>query len=149
MSQYQHLLLAADFAPESAPVEQRARALADALGAKLSAVHVQEPIAIAYGGEFPMDLTDLHHELEKRAKEQLQQLGERLNIPAAQRHFVIGITEKEILNLAQEEKADLLVVGSHGRHGLALLLGSTANDVLHHASMDVLAVKVSNQDQAD
>jgi len=38
------------------------------------------------------------------------------------------------------------VVGSHGRHGLALLLGSTANGVLHGASCDVLAVRVGNNE---
>jgi universal stress protein A len=39
------------------------------------------------------------------------------------------------------------VVGSHGRHGLALLLGSTANDVLHGAPCDVLAVKLLKDKQ--
>ena len=43
-------------------------------------------------------------------------------------------------NRATEQACDLIVVGSHGRHGLALLLGSTANDVLHGAPCDVLAV---------
>ena len=38
--------------------------------------------------------------------------------------------------------ADVIVVGSHGRHGIALLLGSTANGVLHGATTDVLAVRV-------
>ena len=37
---------------------------------------------------------------------------------------------------------DVIVVGSHGKHGLALLLGSTANGVLHGANRDVLAVRV-------
>ena len=41
--------------------------------------------------------------------------------------------------------ADVIVVGSHGRHGLALLLGSTANGVLHGATCDVLAVRVGEQ----
>jgi universal stress protein A len=41
---------------------------------------------------------------------------------------------------------DLVVVGSHGRHGLSLLLGSTANGVLHGAGCDVLAVRVGKQD---
>ena len=44
--------------------------------------------------------------------------------------------------VADEAGADLIVVGSHGRHGLALLLGSTANGVLHGAMCDVLAVRV-------
>ena len=37
------------------------------------------------------------------------------------------------------------MVGSHGRHGLALLLGSTANDVLHGAPCDVLAVRLKTK----
>ena len=44
----------------------------------------------------------------------------------------------------QNVPADLIVVGSHGRHGLALLLGSTANDVLHGAPCDVLAVRLKH-----
>ena len=48
------------------------------------------------------------------------------------------------LKLAEEQSVDLIIIGSHGRHGLALLLGSTANAVLHHAKIDVLAVRVGN-----
>jgi universal stress protein A len=44
--------------------------------------------------------------------------------------------------MATDIHADLIVVGSHGRHGLALLMGSTANGVLHGAKRDVLAVRV-------
>ncbi|WP_313899138.1 universal stress protein [Leclercia adecarboxylata] len=44
--------------------------------------------------------------------------------------------------LAKKQGCDLIVVGSHGRHGLALLLGSTANDILHGAPCDVLAVRL-------
>ena len=43
---------------------------------------------------------------------------------------------------AQKLNADLIVVGSAGRHGMRLLLGSTANAVLHSAECDVLAVRV-------
>jgi len=42
--------------------------------------------------------------------------------------------------MAKEQGCDLIVVGSHGRHGLALLLGSTSNDLLHGAPCDTLAV---------
>ncbi len=37
---------------------------------------------------------------------------------------------------------DLIIIGTHGQHGIALLLGSTANAVLHGVSCDVLAVRV-------
>ena len=50
------------------------------------------------------------------------------------------------INKLEEAGADIIVVGSHGRHGLALLLGSTANGVLHGASCDVLAVRVGHDD---
>lgn len=59
---------------------------------------------------------------------------------AASSATVYGQPRQEIHRLAAEQACDLIVVGSHGRHGLALLLGSTANDVLHGAPCDVLAV---------
>jgi universal stress protein A len=142
MAQYSHILLAADFHDESGKVVARAQALREANQCKLSIVHVIEPIGVAYGGEFPLDLGDLHRELEKQAREKLTELGKTLNIPAEQQFLEVGITEREILRVAREQAADLIVLGSHGRHGLALLLGSTANGVLHHAQCDVLAVRV-------
>jgi len=54
----------------------------------------------------------------------------------------IGVPKREIVRIAGEQGADLIVIGSHGRHGLQLLLGSTANGVLHLAKCDVLAVRV-------
>ncbi len=142
MGQYTHILLAADFTQESDMVVQRAKALAGTFNAKLSIVHVLEPISIAYGGEFPVDLGDLHKELEKQAQTQLTALGDKLGVPKENRYLEVGITEKEILRIAKANAVDLIVMGSHGRHGLALLLGSTANAVLHHAEIDVLAVRV-------
>ena len=74
---------------------------------------------------------------------QLRDLGQRLNVPEERQYMEVGITEKEILRVAEDRAVDLIVMGSHGRHGLALLLGSTANAVLHHANIDVLAVRVN------
>ncbi|MBA57334.1 MAG: universal stress protein A [Pseudomonadales bacterium] len=142
MGQYNHILLAADFNDESEIVEKRAAALQNTFSATLSLVHVLEPISIAYGGEFPVDLGDLHKELEKQAMSQLRELGQKLGVPEDRQYLEVGITEKEILRVAEDKGADLIVIGSHGRHGLALLLGSTANAVLHHAKIDVLAVRI-------
>jgi universal stress protein A len=44
--------------------------------------------------------------------------------------------------MARQQGVDLIVIGGHGRHGLALLLDSTANAVLHGAPGDVLAVRI-------
>ena len=144
MAQYQHILLATDFSEESDAIVKRAQALRDNNQSTLSIIHVLEPISIAYGGEFPVDLGDLHKELEKQASEKLNKLSQELGVPEERCYLEVGITEKEIIRIAEENKADLIVLGSHGRHGLQLLLGSTANAVLHHAQCDVLAVRVSN-----
>ena len=56
--------------------------------------------------------------------------------------MIFGRPESEIHSLAKELKVDLIVVGSHGKHGLSLLLGSTANGVLQGSPCDVLAVRV-------
>ena len=106
---YHHILVAVDLTEECDPVIHRARELSVSNGAKLSLVHIVEPMAMAFGGDVPMDLSQLQQQQFDQAKEQT---------------------------------CDLIVVGSHGRHGLALLLGSTANDVLHGAPCDVLAVRL-------
>jgi len=142
MSLYSHILLATDFNKETDTVVARAKAMANANQCTLSIIHVIEPISIAYGGEFPVDLGDLHKALEKQGREQLDELASELGIPQSHCHLEIGLTEKEILRTAKENSIDLIVVGSHSKHGLSLLLGSTANAILHHADCDVLAVRV-------
>ncbi|MDX1692956.1 MAG: universal stress protein [Ketobacteraceae bacterium] len=142
MAQYHHILLATDFSEESEAVVKRARALKENHQCPLSIIHVLEPISIAYGGEFPVDLGDLHKELEKQASEKLEKLRNELGVAKDMCYLEVGITEKEIIRVAEDNNVDLIVLGSHGRHGLSLLLGSTANAVLHHAKCDVLAVRV-------
>ncbi|WP_339891630.1 universal stress protein, partial [Neptuniibacter pectenicola] len=56
-----------------------------------------------------------------------------------------GQTESEIHRIAKELEIDLIIVGSHGRHGIALLLGSTANGILHGATCDVLAIRIKEE----
>ena len=63
---------------------------------------------------------------------------------SADQHIVLGHPAQEMHNLAKQENIDLIVVGSHGRHGLALIFGSTSNSVLHGASCDVLAVRIAD-----
>ncbi|MFC5698694.1 universal stress protein [Pseudomonas sp. GCM10022186] len=140
---YQHILVAVDLTDECHPVVRRAQALAQANKAKLSLVHVVEPMAMAFGGDVPMDLSMLQQQQFDQARERLQTFaGIYSELTADQRHLAYGQPRQEIHRLAEEQDCDLIVVGSHGRHGLALLLGSTANDVLHGAPCDVLAVRL-------
>ncbi len=145
MSGYRHLLLGVDLSAEAAQVVARAKALRDVFGSELSVVHVIEPLSFAYGGDIPMDFSGIQEEVHKQASTHMASLCEPLGIPESNRHLVVGRPETEIHHIAEEIGADLIVVGSHGRHGLALLMGSTANGVLHGARCDVLAVRVRNE----
>ena len=144
MGEYKHILIGVDLTVESRDVSRRACALKGAFNAKLSCVHVIEPLSLAYGGDIPMDLSTIQEQIQDTAKNHLAEFASSLGIEDEDRHLIFGRPETEIHTLAKEIAADLIVVGSHGRHGLALLLGSTANGVLHGATCDVLAVRVGN-----
>ena len=144
MGEYKHILIGVDLTVESRDVSRRACALKSAFNAKLSCVHVIEPLSLAYGGDIPMDLSTIQEQIQDTAKNHLAEFASSLGIEDEDRHLIFGRPETEIHTLAKEIDADLIVVGSHGRHGLALLLGSTANGVLHGATCDVLAVRVGN-----
>ena len=144
MSNYSTLLLAVDLSDESERVAAKASALRTAFGATMHLIHVIEPLSFAYGGDIPMDFSGIQEEIHQQAKVQLQKFGEKFDIASDHQHIVLGRPEVEIHGLAEELKCDLIVVGSHGRYGLALLMGSTANGVLHGASCDVLAVRVGS-----
>jgi universal stress protein A len=144
MGDYKHILIGIDLTVESRDISRRACALMTAFNAKLSCVHVIEPLSLAYGGDIPMDLSTIQEQIQDTAKNHLAEFASSLAIEDDDRHLIFGRPETEIHTLAKEIDADLIVVGSHGRHGLALLLGSTANGVLHGATCDVLAVRVGN-----
>ena len=140
---YQHILIAVDLTDECHPVVERALAIAASSNARAALVHIVEPMAMAFGGDVPMDLSMLQQQQFDQARERLESFaGKYAELGAEQRHLAYGQPRQEIHRLAEELACDLIVVGSHGRHGLALLLGSTANDLLHGAPCDVLAVRL-------
>lgn len=144
MSEYAHILIAIDLSEESRPVASRACMLSKAFASKISCVHVIEPLSLAYGGDIPMDLSTIQEQIQDTAKVHMEEFGSQLGISSEDQHLIFGRPETEIHALAEQISADLIVVGSHGRRGLALLLGSTANGVLHGAKCDVLAVRVGD-----
>jgi len=146
MSQYKHVLIAIDLTDESGQVIEKGKAIADRNGAKISLIHALEPLGFAYGGDIPMDLTSIQDQLEQHAKDKIAELAAPMNIPADQQHLLVGMPDSEIHRLAKDQGVDLIVVGSHGRHGLSLLLGSTSTGVLHGAKCDVLAVRIQKED---
>jgi universal stress protein A len=142
-SLYHHLLVGVDLSHEAPLVLNKAAKIAHAFGAQLSVAHIIEPIAFVYGGDMPLDISDTQELQVRKAEELLQKLVDDTNISVQQKYILVGQPAAELRFLAQQHNADLIVVGSHGRKGFVLLLGSTPNSVLHGASCDVLAVFVS------
>lgn len=144
METYQNILLATDFNEHSAQAGERAREVAQRHGAQLSVLHVVENLPIgdaAYGPIVPFDI-DLTDQMVDAARQRLSAFGRSLGITEERQYVEVGSPKAEIIRVADEISADLIVVGSHGRHGIALLLGSTAASVVHHAKCDVLAVRL-------
>ena len=115
-------------------------------GSQTTLITVIKPIAHTYGG---LDLTVVGTEggtFEEEALREgtawLDTIATRHEL-AADKRAVIGSPGHEIRTYAKDVNADLIVVGSHGRHGLGRLLGSTANGVLHGVGCDVLVVRVA------
>jgi len=133
-----------DFASNAEQICDKALNLAGSGAGELSLVHVLEPIITDSAFDsLPALPADFEEAMLNNARSRLTQLGEKYSIPEARLFLELGDTRREIIRIAEEQGADLIVVGSHGRHGVALLLGSTANAVLHHAHCDVLAVRIT------
>jgi len=146
MANYKRVLVAVDLSEESDQVLRRAVDIAERNGAALHIIHVIEIISFAYGGDVPMDLTSLQEQITNHANEQMRAKTAALNYQVDEAVVATGNTEEEIHQHAAKIGADLIVIGSHGRHGLALLLGSTSNGVLHGAKCDILAVHLAKPD---
>ena len=143
MSVYKHILIGLDLSPESQQVIDRVKFLFANSDTKISICHILEPLAFTYGGDIPVDLSDVQTQLQEQATGRLAALAEQLNVRLEDQHIILGHPAQEMHNMAKNDEVDLIVVGSHGRHGLALIFGSTSNSVLHGASCDVLAVRIS------
>ncbi len=146
MANYTHILLAIDFTSAADTVTQQAMALSRTFKAKLSLVNVVEftPMNLSSDMFLPQEV-EFEQGLVEQAKQRLKELGEKLGADQSACFVLQGSTRQAILQLAEEQNVDLIVIGSHGRQGIQRLLGSTANAVLHGAPCDVLAVRVKDE----
>ena len=142
MSKYQHVLLAVDVIEESGSLLEQATEL---LGesAQLSVVHYVEPIPYPdyYTGNL---LEEIQSQALDDSNRALHDLLGKYGVEEARCsvEIKVGRAAQAIPKYAESNGCDLIVLGSHGKHGLRLLMGSTATAVLHHAKCDVLAVRI-------
>jgi universal stress protein A len=146
---YRNILVAVDSTDEAEQVLKAAREIADDQESMLSVVSVVSPITGFYVDLFLVLEDDarigIESEALKRTTAWLTDLAKHNGINASEVNVIVGKPPVEIRRIAVELDADLIVLGTHGRHGLGLMLGSTANAVLHGAPCNVLAVKVRDE----
>ena len=142
MAAYKKVLVAVDSSDEAIQVLQAANALPDIGVAEISVLHVAEHPQAAYG-QWLVYLPINEGQLQEKLLERLNERVVKSGLKATETRVEFGRAIDEILVTAKNKESDIIVIGSHGRHGIKLLLGSTANGVLHRAGCDVLAVRIS------
>ncbi len=143
---YQSILAAVDLSDETDQVLDVAEIVSAEENARLRIGHVIKPFQHAYAGISPTTLSDVgiqfEHEADQQARDKLRQLAAERGLTTADTLVRHGAPSVEIHDMVAELHCDMLVVGTHGKHGVQLLLGSTANAVIHGANCDVLAVRI-------
>jgi Universal stress protein UspA and related nucleotide-binding proteins len=148
------ILLPTDFSGCANYALPFAAAVARATGARIICVHVVEAVvpAVGYTGlAEPMPIADISEQLEDSAERELPRLTdcEELKGVEVEEVIVHGDAAAEIVSLAEEREADLIVIASHGRTGLGrMIFGSTAEAVVRHASCPVLVVKPPQEEES-
>jgi nucleotide-binding universal stress UspA family protein len=135
------LLLATDLSEASASATDEAFELAGRLGASLLVVSVIDPGALLLpGGRFRARIDQVRERREQLA----QALVERGHEQGVEVSFLVwtGDPGDMIVEAAQSERADMVLVGSHGRGAVGrFFLGSVSEHVVRHAPCPVLVVR--------
>ena len=152
MKLYQTILMATDFSPTSAEALEEAIRMARELGSELKILHCYElpaPLALPYA------TASLYEGLDREARASAEHKLERLIRRAADRGVAArpllrqGFPDVEIVDAAERERADLIILGTHGRRGASrLLVGSVAARVVATAGCPVLTVRPSRVEAA-
>ena len=142
MSSYKNILVAIDVCDNYQAVVERAKQLAGD-GCHICILHVVEPVYYPenYMGGLAVDFQEKSVEF---AENELKALATKYQIKPDDCHVTVGKPAGTVHTFAEDKNIDLVIVGSHGKHGLQLLLGSTATSILHGSNCDVLAVRIQD-----
>ena len=141
--QVRRILVATDFSSTADRGLEVAISMGRALGASLTIAHVTAPIVVLPPPLEMVPIPTLFPDLPRRIQEELETRSARVRDAglACETVELAGNTHLEIVRYASEAGADLVVMGTHGRGGLAhAVLGSVAERVLHRAPCPVLLV---------
>lgn len=139
---YRRILLVVDLTEDSLVVGRRAVEVARLCGASIELLHVLEFVPVEPMGETLMPAVEIEEELLARARDRLSTLATDLGLVESQYSVEAGSVKSEIIRVARERGADLIVIGSRERHGISIFVNLTEDTVLHGAPCDVLAVRI-------
>jgi universal stress protein A len=139
---YKKVLVLLDLSEASEQVAAAGREMAANSNAALVILHVVEFVPAEPMGESLLPTVQIEDDLRRRARAKLDELSARLGLSEAALRVEAGNKKAEILRVAKEVSADLIVLGSRERHGLGALVNFTEDTVLHAAHCDVFAVRL-------
>ncbi len=145
MKKFNRILATTDLSPEAASALSYAGHLARGQGSKLTILNVPHSTSLLFT-DFspPLDMANIDAQIEESARETLTGWVRRhmRKIPDVKIIIRQGITHEVICQVAEEVKASVIVMATHGRKGLShALLGSVTERVLRDAPCPVLVVK--------
>lgn len=148
MTDYKKVLVLLDLSDGSDAVFSAALGVAARYDASIVVLHVVEyvpiePMGDTLMGDAMMPSLAVEQDIAERSRARLDELIARSGSSKTRGRVETGNTKAEILRVAAEERADLIVLGSRERHGLAILVNFTEDTVLHAAHCDLLAVRLS------
>lgn len=146
---YNRVLMALDFHSDNTEIIEKGSSVAKSNDADLYLVHVNEPLTVAYAADgmtWSDQVVSLETNIRKESEKKMKELAGKLNVDEERCFVREGRPSTEIHHLVEEHDIDLIVMGTHGKSGFRLLLGSTANSVLHGAPCDVLAVRIGDEE---
>jgi universal stress protein A len=142
MSIYKRILAIVDLSADSAAVASRATRIAATHGATLTLFHVVEFMPVEPLSDSLLPTVQIEADLLQTARQRMAALADTLGSPPPAWEVCAGVAKSEVVRYAREGYFDLIVVGSHERHGLSILVNLTEDTVLHAAPCDVLAVRL-------
>ena len=142
MGVYRRMLLVVDLTEDSLPIGRKAQALAQALGAEVELLHVVEFVPVEPMGETLMPAVQIEEELLQRAQQRLAALAADLGLAGAACRVESGNVKAEIVRVARERHADLIVLGARVYADIGTTrLPSAAHHVIAQAHCPVLTIR--------
>ncbi len=148
MIPYKNILVAIDYSELTDDIFKKLESIDKDSNANIILLHVVERdmptlmgasqnAAISYSREWSSEEIKLKEDAENKLKKE----AEKYDLHNVTYLAEVGVPRFSILFAAKGKKADLIIVGAHGAHGIRKIIGSTAQSVLNNATCDVLAIR--------